>query len=174
MTSSVATAEMSDPGSAAVTPKSIPWRTRDTAHQVQQRENIHQAKQVADQNGGELRGRAILVDDAQPVHALPDGLPVPKPLEQDEIRPDQDERDDEREPPEYGEIRLAVCAGPREDHVRGERDDRRDDKVEHGGEATISSARQVVAQDDVIGGLDFESTGSNRHRSMLRSDTFGP
>jgi len=35
-------------------------------------------------------------------------------------------------------------------------------------------AGEVVAQDDVIGCLDFESTGGDSHKSMLRSDTFRP
>ena len=41
-------------------------------------------------------------------------------------------------------------------------------------ETAVPGPSQVVAEDDVIGCFDFESTGCDRHRSMLRSDTFGP
>ena len=36
-----------------------------------------------------------------------------------------------------------------------------------------ADAREVVAEDDMVGGLDFESTGSDRHSPILGSDTFG-
>ncbi len=64
--------------------------------------------------------------------------------------------------------------GEREEHQRREHDERRDREIQDCGKATVPRAGEVVAQDDVIGCLDFESTGGDRHKSMLRSGTFRP
>ena len=55
------------------------------AHQVEQREHIHQAQQIAQRDLRELQAQSVDVDDAQSEEALADGLAAPAPLQQDGV-----------------------------------------------------------------------------------------
>ena len=75
------------------------WRARaaaarDAADQVERRQQIHRAQQVADHDLAEAQPQALLVHDAQAQQPLAEGLAAPAPLQQDAVA----DRDGEEAP----------------------------------------------------------------------------
>ena len=139
---------------------------REQAEAVEAWEEIDDADEIADQHRDEPSGRAVIGNDAKSEDALPDGLTVPEPLQQDEVAPREGEREEHRDP-EVRRRRLHAdrVRERREHEERADEDERGEDEVHQRGETAIAAAGQVVAQHDVISGLDFEPTERDGHRA---------
>src|SRR6266542_6374592 len=143
---------------------------REQPEAVETREEVDDADEIAHEDGGEPRGRAVVGDDAKSEHALPDRLSVAEPFEEDEVAPRHGEREEQRDP-EVWRRRLETdrIREQAEHEERADEDERGEDEVDQRGEPAIPAAGEVVAKDDVIGGLDFEPPERDGHRHMVRS-----
>src|SRR5918911_4066662 len=134
--------------------------------------HVEGAQQISDSRFPERDGTSILAYDAQFEPALPRRLPVPQPLEEDEVtRQDEENQDDEQSlDPLRGLYKLSAQASVVADNAEGD-DDQGEDHglqrvIDRAGEKAVADGSQREVQRDALRRL-------NHQRLFGRNRSFG-